>query len=76
MKVTIDGIEYESADTQIIEGMDVSCRDCDIYKAKIPKSPIEYPLCFEPGRGGSTARHSCYAMAVRGYKRIFKKIKI
>lgn len=72
MRVTINGIEYESVDTQIIEGMDVSCRDCDIYKAKIPRSPVELPLCYE--RGGGKARLTCYKMACRGYKRIWKKV--
>ena len=52
MRVTINGIEYESVDAQIVDGMDVSCRECDIFKAKIPKSVIEYPLCCEPGSGG------------------------
>jgi hypothetical protein len=72
MKITINGIEYESVDTQIVEGMDVSCRDCDIFKAKIPRSPVEFPLCYE--RGGRKARQTCYNMACRGYKRIWKKV--
>lgn len=72
MRVTINGVEYESVDTQIVEGMDVSCRDCDIFKAKIPRSPAEFPLCYE--RGGGKARKTCYNMACRGYKRIWKKV--
>lgn len=75
MRVTIDGIEYESVDTQIMEDTDVSCRDCDIFKAKIPRSPIEYPLCYEVGKGGGNARQSCCAKAARGIKRIWKKVK-
>lgn len=76
MRVTINGIEYESVDAQIVDGMDVSCRECDIFKAKIPKSVIEYPLCCEPGSGGGgKARQSCYAKASRGIKRIFKIVK-
>lgn len=72
MRITINGIEYESVDTQIVEGMDIGCKDCDIFKAKIPKSPAELPLCFE--RGNGKTRQSCHTMACRGYKRIFKKI--
>lgn len=75
MRVKINGIEYEPVDTQIIEGMDISCRDCDIYKAKVPRSMIEYPLCYERGSGGGNARQSCYAQARRGYKRTWKRVK-
>ena len=39
MRITIDGIEYKSVDTKIQEGMDIGCRDCDIYTARIPRSP-------------------------------------
>lgn len=73
MRVTINGIEYQSVDTQIIEGMDVSCRECDIFKARPPRSMMEYPLCYESGSG--KARQSCYFHACRGIKRIFKKIE-
>lgn len=72
MRVTINGVEYESVDTQIVEGMDVSCRDCDIYKTKIPRSPAELPLCYE--RGVGKTRLTCYKMACRGYKRIWKRV--
>lgn len=66
MRVVIYGIEYESVDIPIVDGMDVSCRECDIFKAKIPKSMIEYPLCCEPRSGGGNARQSCFAKARRG----------
>lgn len=72
MRITINGIEYESVDTQIVEGMDIGCKDCDIFKAKIPRSPAVLPLCFE--RGNEKTRQSCYNMACRGYKRIWKKV--
>lgn len=72
MRVTINGIEYESVDTKIVDGMDVSCRDCDIFKAKILKSLAEYPLCYETGSG--KARMTCYSLACKGIKRIWKKV--
>ena len=73
MRVKINGIEYESVDTQFMEGMDVSCHDCDIYKAKVPRSPAELPLCWHPG--GGKARQGCYTAAIRGYKRTWKEVK-
>ena len=73
MRVKINGIEYESVDTQFMEGMDVSCHDCDIYKAKVPRSPGELPLCWHPG--GGKARQGCYTAAIRGYKRTWKEVK-
>ena len=73
--LTIAGVEYEPVDTPIQKGMDVSCRECDIYKAKVPRSMAEFPLCYEVGKGGGNARQSCYAKAVRGIKRIWKKVK-
>ena len=30
MRIKINGIKYKAVDTKIQEGMDVSCRDCDI----------------------------------------------
>ena len=72
MRVAINGVEYESVDAQIVDGMDVSCKDCDIFTAKIPRSPAELPLCFE--RGNGKTRQSCHNMACRGYKRIWKKV--
>lgn len=76
MRVTIDGVEYKPVDTPIQKGMDVSCRECDIYKAKVPRSMAEYPLCYEVGKGGGKARQSCYGKAVRGIKRIWKIVKL
>ena len=73
MRITIDGIEYKAVDSKIKEGMDIGCRDCDIYKARIPRSPGELPLCFEPGV--CKARLSCRSRAAEGYQRIFKKVK-
>ena len=73
MRITIDGVEYKSVDTKIQEGMDIGCRDCDIYKARIPRSPGELLLCFEPGV--CKARLSCCSRAAEGYQRIFKKVK-
>jgi len=72
-RITINGVDYEPVDTQIIQGMDISCRGCDIFKAKIPRSPRGYPLCCEKGNTG--ARDSCYRLACRGIKRVWIKVK-
>ena len=72
MRITINGIEYEAVDTQIVAGMDIGCKACDIFKAKIPRSPAVLRLCYE--RGNGKTRQSCHTMACRGYKRIWKKV--
>lgn len=76
MRVIIDGVEYEPVDTEIQKGMDVGCRECDIFKTKIPKSMSEYPLCYEVGKGGGNARQSCCGKARMGVKRIWKRVKV
>ena len=73
MIVTIDGVKYESVDTPITEGMDISCKECDIFKARIPKSLIDVPLCYE--RTNGIIKQSCYAKAKMGIKRNFKRME-
>lgn len=72
MRAVINGVEYEPVDTEIKEGMDVSCRECDIFKARIPKAMTQYPLCYE--KGNTKVRESCYNKATKNIKRIWKKV--
>lgn len=71
--ITINGVTYEPVDTPIKEGMDISCKQCDIYKAREPKSITQQPLCYESGN--KKALQSCYKMSTLGVHRIWKTIK-
>lgn len=72
MNITINGVEYEPVDTPITDGMFTHCKDCDIYKARPPKKPSEYPLCDT--EGNSKAQRECSAQFVRGIHRIYKRV--
>ena len=37
-EVVIQGIKYKAVDIKT-EQVDFTCKDCDIYKAKIPQNP-------------------------------------
>lgn len=71
LEITINGVTYEAVDTPITDDTDVSCRDCDIFKAKVPKSITSIPLCCEVGN--SRARLSCCNQLAKRIKRTWKR---
>lgn len=72
-EILIDGIKYIAVDEKFNEALNSLCRDCDIYKARIPQNLAQLPLCFEDEY--FQANESCYEQACKGIKRIWKKIK-
>ena len=72
--VVIHGIKYKAVDSkqdkQEIENF--TCKDCDIYKARIPKSMRILPLCFEDEY--IKVKDSCCEQFEKGIKRIWKKV--
>lgn len=69
-EVIIDGIKYVAVDEKFKEG-DFSCRDCDIYKAKVPQNMGQLPLCCEDEY--CQVNESCCEQNYNGIKRIWKK---
>ena len=41
-EVVIHGVKYKAVDNKR-EQVDFTCKDCDIYKAKIPQNPWQLP---------------------------------
>lgn len=72
-EVTIDGIKYVAVDEKINGNLDLdfSCRDCDIYKARVPQNMAQLPLCFEDEY--CKVNESCCEQDCNGIKRIWKK---
>lgn len=68
----INGVKYKAVDTPIEEGTDFTCRECDIFKAKIPLSMIEFPLCCR--EGNKKVQESCRAMISKHIKRLWKRV--
>lgn len=44
--VVIHGIKYKAVDSKR-KRIYFTCKDCDIYKAKIPQSMMQLPLCCD-----------------------------
>ena len=73
MKETIiNGVKYKAVDTPIEEDTDFTCRECDIFKAKIPLSMIEFPLCCR--EGNKKVQESCRGMMSKHIKRLWKRV--
>ena len=72
--VVIHGIKYKAVDSkqdkQEIEKF--TCKDCDIYKARIPQSMRILPLCLEDKY--IKVNESCCEQFEKGIKRIWKKV--
>ena len=66
--IELNGIKYEEVREENPE--DWSCRDCDIFRARPPKSAGQYPLC-----DGTKIQLECHSWAKRGIKRTFKKVE-
>lgn len=69
--VVIHGVKYKAVDTKR-KRVDFTCKDCDIYKAKIPQSMMQLPLCCEEEY--EIVNKSCCEQFDKGIKRIWKKI--
>lgn len=63
-RVTIDGVTY----APILVENKTSCHECDILKARPPRSDASYPLCFEY----AAYNHKIYEMC-QGHQIIWKK---
>ena len=69
--VVIHGIKYKAVDSKR-EETDFTCGDCDIYKAKIPKSMMSLPLCCY--KKNIEVVKSCCEQFEKDIKRIWKKV--
>lgn len=69
--IVINGIKYVAVDTPLTDD-GFGCRDCDIYKAKIPQSMMQLPLCCEDEY--QRVNDSCCEQLERGISRIWKKV--
>jgi hypothetical protein len=69
-EVMINGIKYIAVDEEPKEG-NFSCKDCDIFKAQVPKNRMQIPLCVE-----NEVNEYCYELECRGIRRIWKKATI
>lgn len=67
--VVIHGIKYKAVDSKRED--DFTCKDCDIYKARIPQSMRMLPLCCEEEY--IKVNESCCEQFEKGIKRIWKK---
>jgi hypothetical protein len=72
-KIEIDGVEYVPVDTPIILGMDVSCKECDIFKARETLTMSESPLCMDEGY--EYVHDKCCDLYNNGILRTYKKVK-
>ena len=67
--IVIHGVKYQAVDSK---SKSVTCKDCDIYKAKIPQSMMQLPLCCE--KKYQKVNESCCKKFEKGIKRIWKRI--
>ena len=68
--VVIHGIKYKAVDIPS-EFCDETCKDCDIYKAKIPQHAFMLPLCCEDEY--KRVNKSCCSQFKKGINRKWKK---
>lgn len=66
--VVIHGIKYKAVDSNI-EETDITCGNCDIYRAKITR---QLPLCCEDKY--KKVNKSCCEQFEKGIKRIWKRV--
>lgn len=69
--IVIHGIKYQAVDIPS-EKCDESCRDCDIYKARIPQHAFMPPLCCEDKY--KRVNDSCSTQFEKGVNRKWKKV--
>lgn len=69
--VVIHGVKYKAVDSKR-NRVDFTCKDCDIYKAKVPQSMMQLPLCCEEEY--IKVNESCCEQFEKGIKRIWKKV--
>lgn len=68
--VVIHGIKYKAVDSKR-KRVGFTCKECDIYKARIPYSMRILPLCLEEEY--IKVNESCCEQFDKGIKRIWKK---
>lgn len=73
MTVEINGVKYEPVDTEIKDDTDWSCRECDIYQARVPRSMAQFPLCHD--KGNKRILISCCSQIKKGIRRIWRKVQ-
>lgn len=69
-EVTINGITYTAVDEPMIKGHPFSCAECDIFKAKLPRTMVDRPLCYDYGR--KWVSYSCRSKLGQNIRRIWK----
>lgn len=69
--VVIHGVKYKAVDSKR-KRVDLTCKDCDIFKAKPPQHAFMYPLCCEEAY--KKVNESCCEQFEKGIKRIWKKV--
>lgn len=67
--VVIHGVKYKAVDSKRKR---ITCKDCDIYKAKMPQNMGQLPLCCEDAY--KKVNDSCCEQFENGIKRIWKKV--
>lgn len=67
--VVIHGVKYQAEDSKR-KDIDLTCKDCDIYKAKIPQHLGQMPLCCEDEY--LKVNKSCCEQFDKGIKRIWR----
>ena len=69
--IVIHGVKYEAVDSPSND-VDFTCENCDIYKARIPQTQAQFPLCLEEEY--EKVNKSCCKLFKKGIKRIWKKV--
>lgn len=46
VSIIINGVQYKAVDIAM-EGGEYTCKDCDIYKERIPQNMMQVPLCMD-----------------------------
>ena len=69
--VVIHGVKYKAVDSKR-KLVDFTCKDCDIYKTKIPQNMGQLPLCCEDEY--QKVNESCCEQFDKGIARIWKKV--
>lgn len=69
--IVIHGIKYQAVDKPA-EECNLTCKDCDIYKAKPPQHAFMYPLCCEEKY--KKLNESCCEQFEKGINRKWKKV--
>ncbi len=68
--IVIHGVKYKAIDKPLKKS-NATCKDCDIYKAKIPQHSFMLPLCCEDRY--IKVNKSCCIQFEKGINRKWKK---